>query len=168
MAPWVPVRLASLHRRGRVCPPNEEKTMRRKLMLPALAACTLLAVSAPLASAKPTKAHAASIRTSLNKLAASIGALKSEVKGIHDTDSGQTGAIHGVDTRVDTVVGNLTKLTATVNAIVAGVPTITNGLTQLAAGLTAAGAGLTAIQAALNNTTTGLVGLNLARPQFGA
>ena len=60
-------------------------------MLPALAACTLLAVSAPVSSAKPTKAHAATIRTSLNKLAASIGALKSEVKNIKDVNSGQTG-----------------------------------------------------------------------------
>src|SRR3954452_11340538 len=134
--------------------------MRRKLMLPALAACALLAVSAPVTTAKPVKAHAVSLKKSLNKLASSIGSLKSQVKQINDTNSGQTGAINGVDKRVDTVVGNLTALSATVTAIVNGVPAITSGLLALKDGLTQ-------IQAALNNTTTGLVGLNLARPQFG-
>ena len=64
---------------------------------------------------------------------------------------------------------------STVNAIVAGVPDIIGGLQALEEGLLALQAALEndvapaleAIDAALNDTTTGLVGLNLARPQFG-
>ena len=77
----------------------------------------------------------------------------------------------------------LTSVESTVATIVEGVPTIINGLTALQNGLTTVGnaltntvspaltqlgAGLTAVNAALQNPTTGLVGLNLARPQFAA
>jgi hypothetical protein len=63
----------------------------------------------------------------------------------------------------------------TVATIVAGVPTITSALTQLQAGLVALQGALEGpvtdafedIEDALNDPTTGLVGLNLARPQFG-
>jgi hypothetical protein len=69
----------------------------------------------------------------------------------------------------------LDSLQGTVNAIVAGVPAITNGLLALQAaiegpvqtGLEALKDGLLDIQDALEDETTGLVGLNLARPQFG-
>jgi hypothetical protein len=53
------------------------------------------------------------------------------------------------------------ELLGTVNAIVAGVPDIVGGLTALQEGLVA-------IQGALEDPVTGLLGLNLARPQFGA
>lgn len=74
------------------------------------------------------------------------------------------------------------SLESTVGAIVAGVPQITSALTQLQGGLLAIQAALEGpiqtafndiedgfgeIEDALNDTTTGLVGLNLARPQFG-
>jgi len=67
------------------------------------------------------------------------------------------------------------SLESTVATIVAGVPTITSALTQLQAGLLALQAalegpvadGFSEIEDALNDSTTGLVGLNLARPQFG-
>jgi hypothetical protein len=45
---------------------------------------------------------------------------------------------------------------------------LADGLTKAGAGLTALQAGLTTIQGALQDPTTGLVGLNNARPQFGA
>jgi hypothetical protein len=128
--------------------------MRRKLMLPALAACALLAVSAPVAPAKSHKAHAASLASALSTLSGAVKGLKKGLKNVENVNSGQTGAINGVDGRVTAVVANLAVVKATVDAIVAGVPAIVNGLT--------------AINAALTNTTTGLVGLNLARPQFGA
>lgn len=68
------------------------------------------------------------------------------------------------------------SLQNTVATIVAGVPTITSALTQLQAGLVALRDALEGpvadafedIEDALNDSTTGLVGLNLARPQFGA
>jgi hypothetical protein len=133
--------------------------MRRKLLLPALLACSMLAISAPVVSAK-SHAHSASLASSLSKISGAVKGLQKAVGNIVKVNLGQTGAIHGVDTRVDTVVANVAAVKATVDAIVAGVPAIVDGLTQLKAGLLA-------IQSALGNTTTGLVGLNLARPQFG-
>jgi hypothetical protein len=112
--------------------------MRRKLMLPALAACALLAVSAPLTIAKastPT-AYAAKANKSITKLAKAIGALKANVKQIRDTDSGQTGSIHGVDQRVDTVVANLTALSDKVTGVVAASTAV---ITQIVANLTKLG-----------------------------
>jgi hypothetical protein len=70
---------------------------------------------------------------------------------------------------------SLDSLQGTVNAIVAGVPAITDALLALQAaiegpvqsGLKALEDGLLDIKDALEDETTGLVGLNLARPQFG-
>jgi hypothetical protein len=77
---------------------------------------------------------------------------------------------------------SLNAVKSTVDAIVAGVPDIVNGLKALEEGVLALQDGLLAlkaaletdvapaleaIDAALNDETTGLVGLNLARPQFG-
>lgn len=134
--------------------------MRRKLMLPALAACALLAVSAPAATAKPHKAYAASIASKLSEVSGQLKALQKAVSQMEGVNKGQTTAISTVDGRVNTVVSNLAGVSAKVDAIIAGVPAITAALTALKDGLTA-------INAALQNTTTGLVGLNLARPQFG-
>jgi hypothetical protein len=125
-------------------------------MLPALAACTMLAVTAPVAPAKT--AHVASVKSSLAKVSGALKALQKGVSLIQDVDKGQTGAINGVDARVTTVVANLKTLSDTVTAVVA----------QATTALTALQNGLLAINAALTNSTTGLVGLNLARPQFGA
>jgi hypothetical protein len=55
---------------------------------------------------------------------------------------------------------SINSLTGTVNAIVAGVPDIIGGLEALQKGLVA-------LQGALEDPVTGLLGLNLARPQFG-
>jgi hypothetical protein len=119
----------------------------RKLLLPALAACALLAAGAPVASAH--KAHAAattSLGTKLSRAAGAIKGLEKTAKALFNNDAGQKDAIHTVD-------GKVAALGATVQALVAGVPTIVNGLT--------------ALQTALQDPVTGLVGLNLARPQFG-
>jgi hypothetical protein len=113
-------------------------------MLPALAACTMLAVTAPVAPAKT--AHVASVKSSLAKVSGTLKALQKGVSLIQDVDKGQTGAINGVDARVTTVVANLKSLSDTVAAVVA---TATTALTQLKDGLTAAGAGLTALSAAV-------------------
>ena len=121
--------------------------MRRKLALPVLAACALFAVSAPAANA----ISAGGV----------IKIIQKALKPIQDVNAGQTAAINGVDKRVDTVVSNLAGVSAKVDAILAAA---TNTIQPA---LLALKDGLTAIQAALNNTTTGLVGLNLARPQFG-
>jgi len=114
--------------------------MRRKFLLPAFAACAMLVVGAPAASA--SKAHVSASNTakaitfllSANKQKGSdIGALKDQVTGL-------TAAVKSIHDGLD--------------PIVAAAPSIL--------------AGFTAINSALTNTTTGLVGLNLARPQFGA
>jgi hypothetical protein len=84
-------------------------------MLPALAACVLLAVSAPVTTAKPVKAHAASV-----SLKGVIGIVNKALQPLRDINVGQTAAIHGVDVRVDTVVGNLQKLSDRADALVTG------------------------------------------------
>jgi hypothetical protein len=69
-----------------------------------------------------------------------------------------------------------TQFNALRDLVNAATPVITKALTDLEAGLLAlqaaleddVGPALEAIDAALNDETTGLVGLNLARPQFGA
>jgi hypothetical protein len=79
--------------------------------------------------------------------------------------------------------GEIDAVESTVAQIVAGVPDIINGLQALEQGLRAIQAalegpiqtafndiedGFAEVEDALNDPTTGLVGLNLARPQFGA
>jgi len=159
--------------------------MRRKLLLPALAACCLLAVGAPLASARTHRAHAAKsqIASKVHKLGVKLSGIGGTVLGIQhgikvlqDIDLGQTAAINQS-------IADHTTLKGTVDAIVAGVPAIIDGLTQLKNGLTTVGGGLTtlagvvqntigpgltALSAAVQDPTTGLVGLNAVRPQYGA
>lgn len=127
--------------------------MRRKVLIPTLAACIVLAIAAPAAPAKTHKAHAASLASVIGNLSGAVKALQKAVTNIQMVNQGQTASIHDVDVRVDTVVANVAALTA-------GVPAIVDGLAQLKAGLVA-------IQDTLNNASTGLVGLNSARPQFG-
>jgi len=114
--------------------------MRRKFLLPAFAACAMLVVGAPAASA--SKAHVSASNTakaitfllSANKQKGSdIGALKDQVTGL-------TAAVKSIHDGLD--------------PIVAAAPSIL--------------AGFTAINSALTDPVTGLVGLNHARPQFGA
>lgn len=104
----------------------------RKLTLPALAACALLAASAPVATAKPVKAHAASLGSKLSQVSGALKGVQKAVNQIKDVNSGQTAAINGVDGRVTTVVANLTSLSNKVDAIVA---VATDSLTKLQAGL---------------------------------
>lgn len=104
----------------------------RKLALPLLAACAVFAVSAPVASAAKGKSTAAKLST----VSGAVKGLKKALKQLKDVDSGQTGAIGGVDDRVDTVVANLDTLGKKVDAIVA---VATDSLTKLQAGLVTLG-----------------------------
>src|SRR4051794_7168711 len=104
-------------------PKGETILMRRKLMLPALAACALLAVSAPVTTAKPPTARAAFI-----SLKGVLGIVTKALKPIQDINSGQTAAIHRVDTRVDTVVAGLKTINETAVSLAAA---FTASLTQL-------------------------------------
>lgn len=90
----------------------------RKLALPLLAVFAVLAVSAPAAHAITAKGVIAIVNKALQP--------------IKDVNAGQTKAINDVDTRVDTVVGNLRGLSSKVDAIVAAA---TDSLTKLQAGL---------------------------------
>ncbi|MDX6641360.1 MAG: hypothetical protein QOF12_2371, partial [Solirubrobacteraceae bacterium] len=119
----------------------------RKLLLPALAACALLAAGAPVASAHKSHVATVSLGTKLSRAAGAIKGLEKTVKALFNNDSGQKDAIHTVD-------GKVAALGATVQGILSGVPLITGGLTALGT--------------ALADPVTGLVGLNHARPQFGA
>jgi hypothetical protein len=118
----------------------------RKLLLPALAACALLAAGAPVASAHKSHVATVSLGTKLSRAAGAIKGLEKTAKALFNNDAGQKEAIHTVD-------GKVAALGATVQTILSGVPAIVNGLT--------------ALQTALQDPVTGLVGLNLARPQFG-
>src|SRR3954447_8884586 len=108
----------------------------RKLLLPALAACSMLAVSAPVATASSHKAHSsAKAAKVLGKLSGAIKGLQKNVAKIEklnaEAHKGLSDSLHGVDLRVDTLVNNLAGVKAVQDAIVAGVPQITNGLTAL-------------------------------------
>lgn len=114
----------------------------RKLALPLLAVFAVFAVSVPAASA--ATANSASLGSKLSKVSGALAGLKKAVSIINDTNAGQTAAIHTVDLRVEALEAKVTAV------------------------ITTATSALTAIQSALSNSTTGLVGLNLARPQFAA
>jgi hypothetical protein len=98
----------------------------RKLALPLLAACAVFAVSVPAASAAP-------LGKKLSQVSGALKGLQKAVGLMDDINKGQTGSIHDVDTRVTTVVGNLTSLNNKVDAVVA---VATDALTKLQAGLT--------------------------------
>jgi hypothetical protein len=113
----------------------------RKLLLPALAACALLAAGAPVASAH--KAHAAatpSLSSKLSKAAGAIKGLEKTAKALFNNDAGQTAAIGRNG-------DSITSLGAKVQSILDGVPTIVTNLTQ-------AGDGLKALQAVLTDTVS--------------
>jgi hypothetical protein len=103
-----------------------------------------------------------------NKAHRRISNLKEWNQSLSDWNTSQQSSIESIE--------------GTVAQIVAGVPTITNALTQLQGGLLAIQAalegpiqtafndiedGFAEVEDALNDPTTGLFGLNLARPQFG-
>lgn len=129
----------------------------RKLMLPALAACALLAAGAPAAGAK---AQSASLGGKLSTVSGALKGLQKAVKQMKDINDGQTGAINGVDTRVTTVVANLTALSNKVDAIVAvatdSLTKLQAGLLALKDGLTTAGAGLTSLKTLATSTEYGI------------
>jgi X-X-X-Leu-X-X-Gly heptad repeat protein len=75
--------------------------------------------------------------------------------------------VTAISKKLTTVANGLKNVTGTVNQ---GIPIITqlvSGVTQLKAGLTALQNGLTTLSAAVQNTTTGLPGLNAARSLIG-
>jgi hypothetical protein len=132
----------------------------RKLALPALAACALLAATAPVAPART--AHIAS-KTSkqISHLNGLLAGVQTNIKQMLDVNAGQQAALLRDDT-------SIASLGASVQAILSNVPAIVSGLQALKDGLTAVGVGLTSLSTAVQDPTTGLVGLNHARPQFGA
>ena len=109
-----------------------------------VASAVVLAIAVPAAHATPT-------RVVLSNINAAVKGLQTDVRNLRDADSGQAAAIHRVDQRVDTLVANLATLTTKIDGSVA-----------------AATAAFASVNAALTNPTTGLVGLNNARPQYGA
>jgi hypothetical protein len=98
----------------------------RKLALPLLAACAVFAVSVPAASAAP-------LGKKLSQVSGALKGLQKAVGLMDDINKGQTGAINGVDTRVTTVVANLTSLNNKVDSVVT---VATSALTALQKGLT--------------------------------
>jgi hypothetical protein len=74
--------------------------------------------------------------------------------------------VTALSNKLNTVSKNLKDVTGTVNG---GIPIITqlvSGVQALKTGLTTVGDGLTALKTAVQDPTTGLVGLNNARPKF--
>src|SRR4051794_38179040 len=110
----------------------------------------LLVCAAALVVAAPT-AHATPTRVVLSNINAAVKGLQTEVKALQGADLGQTAAIHRVDQRVDALVAGLAALTGKLDTAVS---VATSALAQ--------------VNAALTNPSTGLVGLNSARPQYGA
>jgi hypothetical protein len=127
--------------------------MSRKTLLPALAACALLAVGAPAASA--SKAHVSSANTAkaIKFLLQANKNRASEIGALTDQVSGLTSAVKSIRGVLD--------------PIVSAAPTIINGLTALKDGLTTVGAGLTKLGAAYNAVEYGAVRAYYGNTELG-
>jgi hypothetical protein len=124
--------------------------------------CLVLAV---VATAGLVAVPAVSAKSQTAKEKAIVKKLNDRIDKLRDiavTLGQQNGA---QDADANTLKGRVDTLEASYNA---AIPVVSGALTALQAGLISAGDGLTQLKAALENSTTGLVGLNLARPQFGA
>lgn len=106
--------------------------MRRKMLLPALAACALLAVGAPVASA--SKAHA-SKSSATTFLLSAVKNINKKVGALQDLSKGFQAAFGSIHSALD--------------PIVAAAPQILSGLTALKDGLTQAADGLTKLSDAV-------------------
>jgi hypothetical protein len=106
---------------------------------------------------------------------AALPAVAPAKPGSKKAEKKQNQAIKTNKQSLDVLTTKVTNLGTTVGTISAAVSTITSGaatiqtaLTTIGSTLTTIGAGLTALKNAVQDPTTGLVGLNNARPQFGA
>ena len=128
------------------------RTTRARTVLACVAAVVSVAVVVP-----PIAAAATKPATSRKKEARQDRTLKSHRTAINKANFNIQILQAGAATLAADLAGAKTTL-GTLQTLATGLPPI---LTQL-------GTGLTAINTALQDPTTGLVGLNLARPQFGA
>ncbi len=133
-------------------------TFRLCLVAAVVAAIGLVAV--PAASATTGAQGHASITKFEKKQNKKIKKAKRKANKAHTRIENLKGWSFDLDAHNRRQDASFNELLATVNAIVAGVPDIIGGLTALQEGLVA-------IQGALEDPVTGLLGLNLARPQFG-
>jgi hypothetical protein len=88
-------------------------------------------------------------------------AVPKSVKKLQKVVKTQGQSIAVLSTKLVNLTTTLGSVSGAVSTITASAPTVQSALTQLAAGLTA-------LKNAVQDPITGLVGLNNARPQFGA
>lgn len=119
----------------------------RKLLLPLLALCAVLAIGAPVASAKV--AHASSTAHVAEGTTLSSASMSTRVRKMQ-------ASLQGVRTAIAFFTAQNKARKSAIDAILAGVPAITTGLTQLKDGLTAAGAGLTSLKTLVTSTEYGI------------
>jgi len=139
-----------------------------RLCLVAAVVAAIGLVAVPLASASAGAKGRASITNFEEKQNNRIVKAKNKAKKAHERIEALKEWNNALDAHNRRQDSDLQGIEGTLNTVLAGVPDIIGGLQALQSALedTVAPA-LTAINAALTDPTTGLVGLNLARPQFG-
>lgn len=144
------------------------RTIVRLCLVAAMAAAVGL-VAVPVASAGAGAQGHASITKFEKKQNKKIKKAKNKANKAHERIENLKEWNNALDAHNRRQDSDLQGIEGTLNAVLAGVPDIIGGLQALQAALEDDVApALTAINDALTDPTTGLVGLNLARPQFGA
>jgi hypothetical protein len=139
-----------------------------KLCLVAAMAAAVGLVAVPVASADTGAQGHASITKFEKKQNKKIKKAKNKADKAHERIENLKDWNDALDAHNRRQDSDLQGIEGTLNAIVAGVPDIIGGLTALQSALEDEVApALTAINDALTDPVTGLLGLNLARPQFG-
>lgn len=131
-----------------------------RLCLAAAVTAAIGLVAVPVASANTGPTGHASITNFEKKQNKKIRKAKNKANKAHERIENLKAWNFDLDAHNRRQDTDLQKVEGTVNTILAGVPDIIGGLTALQEGLVA-------IQGALEDPVTGLLGLNLARPQFG-
>lgn len=132
-----------------------------RLCLAAAVAAAVGLVAVPIASASTGSLGHVSITNFEKKQNKKIKKAKNKANKAHERIDNLKEWNEALDAHNRRQDNDLQGIESNLNAVLAGVPDIIGALTAL-------GDGLTAIQGALQDPVTGLVGLNLARPQFAA
>jgi septal ring factor EnvC (AmiA/AmiB activator) len=162
----------------------EERDVRRNIIILSIAVAGAIAViptlglASPLGTVVHTKHSAADskrdaalfrqafkkirgLNTGLAVVRASLSTAKRDIAGLKTKVATAQGDIATLKTNVSGAQGDITTLKTNVGTAQSDISTLKS---ELAAGATA----LTQLSTAIQDPTTGLVGLNHARPQFGA
>lgn len=118
--------------------------------------------------AKSAKPNNSALVHRVNTLAAALNALKGTVGTARQTIKTLASAVATTKSDVATLKTGLSTAQSNITGVQGDVTTLKGDVSTINSQLSAGATALTQINAALQDGTTGLVGLNKARPQFGA